>query len=182
MSAPHAHPSPCVPVSSSHSVSPIHPSGDVTCDDAVRPRGRATLAAVLFAVGDAALLLAVAVAGTWVMHRVHETGSGFLAAVLLGMSAATIVQIVLAVTVSPLLGSIESMVPSALVGMTIPALVCAAVLLGAGWHRSTLLATAALFALAFSAWLKVYAWRCRRRFAALSASRPGHAADARGTP
>ena len=167
-------------MSSSLSTSPARTPVDLASGGAVPERGRSTLGSVLFAVGDAALLVTVAVAGTWVMHRVHETGVGFLAAVLLGTSAATIVQIVLAIAVAPLLGSIESMVPSALVGMTTPALVCAAALLGAGWHRPTLLAVAALVALAFSAWLKVYAWRCRRRFARLSAGAAGRAPTSRG--
>ena len=168
-------------MSASHAISHAHPPLEAAARNAAWQPGPPTRAGVLFAIGDAALLVIVAVAGTWVMHRVHETGVGFLAAVLLGMSAAMIVQIVLAVVASPLLGSIESMVPSAVVGMTVPGLVCAAALVGAGWHRSTLLATAALFALAFSAWLKLYAWRCRRRFARMSAGSSGGPSDARGS-
>lgn len=98
------------------------------------------------------------------MHLVHQTGVGLLAATLLGMTAAMLVQIVLATAVAPLLGSIESMVPSAVVGMTVPGLVCLLTFVGMPWHRSTLYTAAALVALAFSLWTKVYAWQCRRRF------------------
>lgn len=169
-------------MSTSHGLSHAPLGATHVASDAPLRSGHPPLASALFAVGDAALLVAVATSGTWVMHLAHETGIGFLLAALLGMSVAMLVQVMLAVIVSPLLGSIESMVPSAVVGMTVPALVCVVALLGVGWHRPTLLAAAALLAVAFSLWLKLYARRCRRRFARLSSGRAGAATSPRRTP
>lgn len=132
---------------------------------------------VLFALGDAALLVVVALIGTWVMHRSHASGLGLLMATLLGMAGAMLAQVGLASLVAPLLGSIESMVPSAVIGVAAPSLVCLLVLLGLPWHSTTLYVAAAGLAVAFALWLDVYAWRCRRRFARYG-GRVGTADDA----
>lgn len=130
----------------------------------VAPVPRLARRAAAFAFGDALLLVTVALAGTWVMHSTHEAGLGTWPAALLGMLAAMLVQLVLATIVAPLLGSIESMVPSAVVGMTVPAVVCALTLLGVPWHRPTLYGAAAALALTFFAWIRYYGWQSRRRF------------------
>lgn len=85
---------------------------------------------LLFQVGDFALLVWVGIAATVAMHMVHALGWPFVPTCLLGMVAAMAVQTLLAVMAAPILGSIESMVPSMIVAMASPMTVCALHLVG----------------------------------------------------
>ncbi len=79
---------------------------------------------LLFKAGDFAFLVCVGAATTVVAHLVHQLGWTFVPTCLLGMVAAMIVQTLLAVLASPVLGSIECMVPSMFVAMASPMVVC----------------------------------------------------------
>lgn len=127
---------------------------------------------IAFSVGDLALILTVAIAGSRVMQVAHETGLPLAVGLLLGMLASMLVQLLLATLAAPILGSIESMVPTAVIAMTLPAVVCVLSLLGLDWRRSQLDAATATIALAFWLWTIAYAHRCRHRFRTLAVARP----------
>lgn len=124
-----------------------------------------------FSVGDLALILAVAIAGSHVMQLAHEVGLPLAVGILLGMLASMLVQLLLATLASPLLGSIESMVPTAVIAMALPAVVCVVSLLGLDWRPSQLDAATATIGLLFWLWTIAYAHRCRLRFRTLTVAR-----------
>lgn len=137
---------------------------------------RAILARALprmaFSVGDLALILTVAIAGSRVMQVTHEMGLPLAVGILVGMLASMLVQLLLATLAAPILGSIESMVPTAVVAMSLPAVVCVLSLLGLDWRRSHLDAATATIASVFWLWTIAYAHGCRRRFRTVAVARP----------
>lgn len=137
---------------------------------------RAILALALrrmaFSVGDLALSLTVSIAGSRVIQVAHEMERSLAVGILLGMLASMLVQLLLATLAAPILGSIESMVPTAVVAMSLPAVVCVLSLLGLGWRRSQLDAATATIALVFWLWTIAYAHRCRHRLRTLAVARP----------
>lgn len=114
-----------------------------------------------FAVGDLAFLLMVASASSVVMHVAHNLTAHFWLAATAGMVAAMTIQCLMALAVSPLLGSIESMVPSMVVGMAAPMAVCTAHLAGHPRLEASLLGGAAVGA-AFHVYVLLHARKCRR--------------------
>ena len=130
------------------------------------------LPSMAFSIGDLALILTVAIAGSRVMQVAHEMGFPLAVGLLFGMLASMLVQLLLATLAAPILGSIESMVPTAVIAMTLPAVVCLLSLLGLDWRRAQLDAATATLALAFWLWTIAYAHRCRRRFRTLAIARP----------
>jgi hypothetical protein len=58
------------------------------------------------------------------MHLAHMSEWGFVVEMTIGMGVAMLVQLGLAWLAAPLLGSIETMVPSMLVGMLAPTSLC----------------------------------------------------------
>jgi hypothetical protein len=127
-----------------------------------RARTGRCLRASLFCLGDCAFLLLVGAASAAVTHLFHQTGWNFLLAALAGMAAAMLVQAAAAFAVAPVLGSIESSVPSTLVAMASPMTVCMLGLAGAhvGPWRSSALGAAAgagVFLL-----VRAYGLMCRR--------------------
>jgi hypothetical protein len=79
---------------------------------------------LLFCPGDCVFLLLVGSATTVVMRLVHGAVSNMVLAWLAGMALAMVAQIALAICVAPVLGSLESMVPSMVVAMAAPMSVC----------------------------------------------------------
>lgn len=77
-----------------------------------------------FAVGDLLFLLLVAMVSTAAMHLIHELHWNLAVTLLVGMVVAMAAQTLLALAIAPILGSLESMVPSMLVAMTSPMVVC----------------------------------------------------------
>jgi hypothetical protein len=113
-------------------------------------------------VGDLFFLALVGAVSMAAMHMAHMTEWGFAVEVAIGMVVAMIVQIVLAWLAAPLLGSIETMVPSMLVAMIAPMAIC--LLHGSGCvltSSGALLIGAASGVLA-SSLLAVYGASCRR--------------------
>lgn len=112
--------------------------------------------------GDLFFLALVGAGSMVAMHMAHMTEWGFAVEVAIGMVVAMIVQIVLAWLAAPLLGSIETMVPSMLVAMIAPMVIC--LLHGSGcelsWSGALLIGAASgVFA---SSFLAVYGASCRR--------------------
>ena len=99
-------------------------------DDGKRPR----LRTALFVFGDVLFLLLVSVVATTLMHLVHELGWNLAFTLICGMAVAMLIQMLLAFGAAPILGSIESMVPSMVVAMISPMAVCTLDVLGFQLH------------------------------------------------
>jgi hypothetical protein len=126
---------------------------------------------VLFAVADALFLMVVGSASNSTMHLVHTLEWNFTTTIVLGMAAAMAVQTLLAILAAPVLGSIETMVPSMIVGMLSPMQLCAFELIGSHPTRIMGVLAGAAFALATFAALRIwgrrYSHALRRTFSAL---------------
>ena len=131
--------------------------------EANMPHDSSCFRTLAFAAADLLFLLLVATASTAAMHAFHEFHWNLAVTIPLGMVAAMAVQTLLAIAISPILGSIESMVPSMLVAMTSPMVICALDLLGLSvpWWGCLGLG-AAVGGLIYIA-VQCYAWSCRRR-------------------
>ncbi len=79
---------------------------------------------ILFALADAVFLMGVGSAANATMMFVHSLEWNCVGTLVLGMVAAMGVQMILATIAAPVLGSIETMVPSMVVGMFSPMLIC----------------------------------------------------------
>ena len=139
-----------------------------------RWQGRKRLRAALFFLGDCVFLIFVGAASALVTHLFHQTGLNFFLASLAGMSAAMLVQTVAAFCVAPILGSIESGVPSMLVAMASPMTLCALGL--AGEHLDLWWSSALGAATGAGAFLLVraYGLKCRRALLRSLTSDWGH--------
>jgi len=131
----------------------------------IAPRWSPPAPCALFLWGDLAVLVLVGVVATLAMHCTHRLGWPFVATTVLGMVAAMIAQMLLAFAVSPLLGSIESMVPSMVVGMTSPMVVCTLHLLGCESTWPMALAIGTIFGAGTQLYVRLYGRACRHRFA-----------------
>jgi len=116
----------------------------------------------LFAAGDCLFLIAVGVASTLVMHATHQLRWPFAVAGVLGMIAAMAVQTLMAYAVAPLLGSIESMVPSMVVGMISPLSVCALHGFGHEPGHAAAFAAGTVGGVAMCVFVRAYGTRVRR--------------------
>ena len=79
---------------------------------------------ILFALADAVFLMGVGSAANATMMFVHSLEWNCVGTLVLGMVTAMGVQMMLATIAAPVLGSIETMVPSMIVGMFGPMLIC----------------------------------------------------------
>ncbi len=120
------------------------------------------LRSTVYRVGDGMFLMLVGGLATSIMHLVHETGWAFVTCALAGMAAAMFAQMLLAWAVAPLLGSIESMVPSMIVGMLTPMLICGLHLSGCELGGAASAALGAAGGLTLFALLELYGAACRR--------------------
>lgn len=115
---------------------------------------------VLFFVGDFLFLTSAAVAATVTMHMVHRLEWPFIPTSLLGMIAAMLIQTLMAFVATPLLGSIECMVPSMIVGMVAPMTICVLHLFGCESTWSMAIEIGAVFAFVMFAFLQFYGRAC----------------------
>lgn len=117
----------------------------------------------LFFVADFVFLVLAGVAATLMMHLIHQLEWPFLPTCIVGMVAAMFIQTLMAFGAAPLLGSIESMVPSMIVGMTSPMTICVLHLFGceSTWVMATVVGSA--FAIATFALIQRYARSCSAR-------------------
>lgn len=126
---------------------------------------------VLFAIADAVFLMVVGSASNSVMHLVHMLEWSFATTIVVGMAAAMAVQMALAFLAAPVLGSIETMVPSMIVGMLSPMQLCAFELIGSHPSQIAGVLAGAVFGLATFATLRFWGRRhrhaLRRTFSAM---------------
>ena len=127
-----------------------------------RPEQR-RLRSLVFGLGDGLFQGFVSVVSVVVMHLIHRLGWNLALALLSGMAAAMVIQVLLAKAVAPLLGSIESMIPSMVVAMVSPMAVCTFDLMGFHLHWWELFALGAGIGLAIFLLIEMYGFLCRRR-------------------
>lgn len=111
---------------------------------------------VLFACGDLLFLVGVGAVATLTMHGMHQLGWNFAVTCVVGMAAAMAVQMLMAFCAAPLLGSIETMVPSMVVGMISPMSVCALHLFGREPDCIVAMFGGAAFGLAMFLFVEIY--------------------------
>ena len=120
------------------------------------------LRTALFVFGDALFLLLVSVVATTLMHLVHELGWNLAFTLICGMAVAMLVQMLLAFGAAPILGSIESMVPSMVVAMISPMAVCTLDLLGFQLHWWESVEVAMAIGLIMFLLIGAHGFLCRR--------------------
>lgn len=132
------------------------------------PHGPRRFQSLLFAAGDLAFLVAVGAVTTTGMHWLHRLEWDFLATCMLGMILAMLAQMLMAWSAAPLLGSIETMLPSMVVAMVSPMLVCSAHLMGCPVNWPECAALGAAFGVAvfifIQAWGRAYRRSLSRAF------------------
>lgn len=111
---------------------------------------------VLFGIGDLLFLVAVGMITTLVMHAMHQLSWNFTMTCVVGMVAAMLVQMLLAFCAAPLLGSIETMTPSMVVGMLSPMSVCTLHLFGREPDCMIALGVGVLFGVAMFAFVEIH--------------------------
>lgn len=123
---------------------------------------RPTSRARLFKMGDLLFLIVVGMLATLAMHLVHQAGWTMVISCLVGMVAAMTVQMVLAFCASPILGSIETMTPSMILGMISPMSICALHMIGCGSSVTLALALGAAFGIGMFVFVDLYSAKVRR--------------------
>jgi hypothetical protein len=106
----------------------------------------------------------VSVTSTTLMHLVHDLGWNLAFSVFGGMAAAMVIQVLLAMCVAPVLGSIESMGPSMVVAMASPMAICSLDLFRINVERRGAAGLGAAIGLAMFVVVEAYGLACRRRF------------------
>ncbi len=115
---------------------------------------------ILFFVADLVFLVLAGIAATMAMHMIHMLEWPFVPTSLIGMLAAMLVQTVMAIAAAPLLGSIESMVPSMVVAMTGPMVICVFHLFRCESTWMMAAVTGSGFAIGTFALIRLYARSC----------------------
>lgn len=116
-----------------------------------------------FSLGDFIFFMAIGIATTLVTHGTHQLGWSVWIACPVGMVVAMALQMLMAVCVSPLLGSIEAMTPSMVLGMLAPMPVCVLHIMGRESTHSAAVVwgiAAGMLMFAFVLW---YSTICNRR-------------------
>jgi len=114
-----------------------------------------------FFVADLVFLVLAGIGATLTMHLIHQLEWPFFTMCLVGMVAAMVVQTLMAIAVAPLLGSIESMAPSMIIGMASPMTICVLHLFGCESTGSMATAIGAAFAVSMFVFMHAYNHRCR---------------------
>lgn len=117
---------------------------------------------ILFGIGDLLFLVAVGVVTTLVMHGMHQLGWNFAVTSLVGMAAAMLIQMLMAFCAAPLLGSIETMTPSMIVGMASPMSVCTLHMFGCELNCTLALVLGAAFGAVMFILLIIYGAMVKR--------------------
>lgn len=136
------------------------PSATAGGNGCAKPHG--TLRRIGIVAGDVLFLALVGAVSMTAMHMAHMTEWGFVVELAIGMVVAMLVQIVLAWLAAPLLGSIETMVPSMLVAMIAPMAICLLHGSGCVLTLSGALLIGAASGVFASSLLAVYGASCRR--------------------
>lgn len=134
---------------------PRRPSVRASCEGRLKHNR-----AIFFFVVDFVFLVLVSIAATLVMHMIHMFEWSFVPMSLTGMIAAMLVQTVMAFAAAPLLGSIETMVPSMIVAMLSPMSICLLHLFGCESTWMMAVVTGSGFAIGTFALIRLYARSC----------------------
>ncbi len=110
----------------------------------------------LFRIGDFLFLITVGIITTLTMHFTHQLGWNFIITSVIGMLAAMLVQMLMALCAAPLLGSIETMTPSMVIGMISPMSVCTLHMLGCESKCEVALLLGTLFGAVMFAFVEYY--------------------------
>lgn len=121
----------------------------------------------LFKVGDGLFLALVGGVSAGAMRVAHDLEANMLLSMAAGMGLAMFLQTILALAVAPVLGSIEAMVPSAVVAMLAPVTVCVFELGGHPIALQSSLGSGALAGIAVFALLQRYQSSCRKALEAI---------------
>jgi len=121
--------------------------------------------AFLFFVADLVFLVLAGIAATQTMHLIHQLEWPFIPTCVIGMIAAMLVQTLMAFAAAPLLGSIESMVPSMIVAMVSPMTICVLHLFGCDSTWALAAAIGSAFAVVTFTFIQFYACSCSHALA-----------------
>lgn len=126
----------------------------------VRPR--MSLREIAFGVGDLVFMIGVTATAAWAMNIGHQPMWGMAVGVVVGMSLSMLAQTTLAFAVAPVLGSIESMVPSMVAAMAGSTAVCLLHLVGREPTSATALQVGVGFGVVVFCLVRAYGWSFRR--------------------
>ena len=127
---------------------------------AVRPP--VSLREIAFGGGDLVFMVGVTATAAWAMNIGHQPPWGMAAGVVFGMSLAMLAQTALALAAAPVLGSIETMVPTMVAAMVGSTAVCLYHLIGWEPTAATALQLGAGFGIVVFCLVKAYGWSFRR--------------------
>lgn len=116
----------------------------------------------LFGIGDLLFLVAVGIVTTLVMHGLHQLGWNFAVTCIVGMTATMLVQMLMAFCAAPLLGSIETMTPSMVIGMVSPMSICTLHMFGCESSGATAIILGACFGAAMFIYVAIYGAKVKR--------------------
>jgi hypothetical protein len=117
---------------------------------------------IVFRIGDCLFLCLVGGAAALAMHLAHQLNWGFVPTWIIGMSMAMALQAFLACLAAPILGTIESMIPSMIVAMASSMLVCALHLMMGEEGLSESLAGGGLLGLGLFFFVEAYDAACKK--------------------
>lgn len=115
---------------------------------------------ILFFFADFVFLVLASVGATLAMHMIHMLEWPFVLTSLIGMVAAMLVQTAMAFAAAPLLGSIETMVPSMIGAMLSPMSICLLHLFGCESTWMMAVVAGSGFGIATFAVIQLYARSC----------------------
>lgn len=117
---------------------------------------------ILFSVGDCVFLLIIGAVAAMVMRLIDSLGWNVVLTWVVGMALAMLAQTILAFAAAPLLGSIETMVPSMVLAMLCPMALDLLEMIGAdlGWSWS--IGFGAGLGLTMFLFVEIYGVRCRK--------------------
>jgi HAMP domain-containing protein len=125
---------------------------------------------LIFSCGDFLFLILVGAIASLMMYLVHSLMMQIVysriwhlvLSLFVGMSLAMIIQTLLALGVAPILGSIESAVPSMVVAMIVPMVICLAEVVGISVSRSGALLMGTAGGIGILILIKAYDRNCRK--------------------
>lgn len=120
------------------------------------------LRSVLFSIGDCLFLITVGVVAVTVMRLIDALGWHPAPTWIIGMGLAMLVQTLLAVAVAPILGSIESMVPSMPVAMIGPMALGFLEMIGLDVGWSGAVRFGAVFGVGMFLLVRAYEFACKK--------------------
>lgn len=125
-------------------------------------RPRMSLREIAFAGGDLVFMVGVTAIAAWAMNVGHQPQWGVAVGIVVGMSLAMLVQTTLALAAAPVLGSIETMVPTMVAAMAGSTAVCLLHLFGQEPTSAAAVQVGVGFGILVFCLIRAYAARFRR--------------------